>query len=101
MNNVSMPKVAVLENELMNELDYLTSVLIIEKNMSTNLNIALNEASNEQLYSKLKNFYEDIRTLQRSLYELSFSKGWYVLEKAEKNKISTTLDKLNNKIKQI
>ena len=29
-----------------------------------------------------------IRNAQRSLYELSFAKGWYTLEKAETQKIT-------------
>ncbi len=101
MNNVSMPKVDITETTELNDKDILTCLLTIEKNMSNNLNIALNEASNEVLYKKLKNIYEEIRKFQREIYELSFSLGFYTLEKADTNKISTAINKLSQEKSQL
>ncbi len=101
MNNVSMEKTEVPETVNMNDKDFLTSLLILEKNMSTNFNIALNEASNEHLYKELKKMYDSIRALQRKTYELTFSFGWYILEKADESKIATTINKLNQEKNQL
>ena len=100
-NQVAMPKIEVAETKEMNDKDYITCLLNIEKNMSTNLNISLNEASNEVLYNKLKLIYDDVRLMQRKIYELAFNLGWYPLEKAESTKISEKLNQLTNEFNQL
>ena len=68
--------------------DMITDLLATEKNMNVNFAIALNETSNEILCQKLMECANQIRNAQRNLYELSFAKGWYTLEKAEIQKIT-------------
>ncbi len=101
MTKITKEKTEIPTTSDMNDKDYLNCTLTIQKNMSTNLNMALNEASNEHLYKKIKEIYETIRDSQRELYELAFSKGWYELETAEEKKINETHKKLKEEISQL
>jgi spore coat protein CotF len=80
----------------MNDKDILTDILISEKNMSNSYSIALNEISNDFLYKPLLNIFTETQRVQRDLFELMFSKGWYQLEKAEKNKIVQKYNEYSN-----
>ncbi|MFI3308013.1 MAG: spore coat protein [Mycoplasmatota bacterium] len=91
---ISNKKVEVPKTDGLNDQTILSSILNVEKNMSTDLNIALNECSCEQHYKKILKIFNDVRNSQRSIYELSFSLGWYQLEEAETKKINETLTKL-------
>ncbi len=103
MNNqkISNPKTEVPETKNMNERDYLNDLLETEKNMSVNLTIALNEASNEALYNKIKDIYESVKQSQRDLFELMFRNGWYCLEKAEEQKITQSINKLEQSMQEL
>ena len=100
-NKIENPKMEVPSGVNLNDEDYLNAILEIEKNMSVNLTIALNESSNETLYDRLFNIFETIKDLQRDLYEIAFRYGWYSLEKAEENKIQEKYDELNNKLNNL
>ena len=84
-----------------NDKDMLIALLEIEKNMSVNLTIAMNEASNENLYERLFDSFETIKDLQRDLYEIAFRYGWYSLEEAEDSKVSEEYNKLNEEINDL
>lgn len=103
MNNekVSNPKTETPQTLEMNERDYLNDLLETEKNMSVNLTIALNEASNEELYNKIKDIYEKVKQSQRDLFELMFRNGWYCLEKAEEQKITQSINKLEQSMQEL
>ena len=96
-NIIQNQETEVPKTSQMNDRDYLNDILETEKNMSTNMAIALNEASNEKLYDELFDIFKDIKNMQRSLYECMFRKGWYTLEKAEEQKITQTYNKLEQK----
>lgn len=100
-NKVSNPKVEVPQTREMNDCDYLTAQLSCEKNMSVDMCYALNEASCESLYNALFPLFQDIKDMQRKLYELSFEKGWYSLEKAEVTKITEKYNSLSNKLNEM
>lgn len=76
----------------MNDRDYLNSILDLEKNMSNNYSIALNEASNDYLYEDYFTLFEDTKDAARECYNLMFQYGWYTLEEAEEQKVN---DKMN------
>ena len=57
--------------------------------MEKNYVIAMTEASNETLYEKFKESFDELSSLQKKVYEVMFRCGWYKLEEAESNKIST------------
>lgn len=103
MNNekVCNPKTETPQTIEMNERDYLNDLLETEKNMSVNLTIALNEASNEELYNKIKDIYESVKQSQRDLFELMFRNGWYCLEKAEDQKITQSINKLEQSMQEL
>lgn len=100
-NKIQNPKTEVLETMEMNDENYLNDLLENVKNMSNNLSIALNEASNENLFNELKTVFDKIKVVQRELFELSFSLGWYTLEKADEIKINEKQNELSQKLNQI
>lgn len=100
-NKVENPKTEVPSSIEMNDRDCVNQILEIEKNMSVNLAIALNEASNEKLYADLFVVFKDVKTAQRDLYNLMFKNGWYSLEKAEQQKITEKLNDIQTKLGEI
>lgn len=100
-NKIQNDKIELLETMEMNDENYLNDLLETIKNMSNNLSVATNEASNETLFSKLKDMFNDIKNLQREIYELSFFLGFYKLEKAETSKIDEKYQELNQKLNQL
>lgn len=100
-NKVQNPKTEVPANSNMNDRDFLNDILESEKNMSVNYTYALNEASNEELFKRIYDMFIHIKEAQRNLFELSFKKGWYTLEKAEENKINEEINTLSNMFNEI
>ena len=100
-NKVQNPKTEVPANSNMNDRDFLNDILESEKNMSVNYTYALNEASNEELFKRIYDMFIHIKETQRNLFELSFKKGWYTLEKAEENKINEENNTLSNMFNEI
>ena len=97
-NKVQNPKIELDSSIEMNDENYLNDILETEKNMSVNFTYALNEASNETLFNEI---FKQIKEAQRNLFELSFRKGFYTLEKAETNKINEEYNTLLNKFNEI
>lgn len=94
-NKIANPKTKVPTGTKENDKDYLNSALSILKDMEKNYTTVLTEASNENLFSKYENMFNDIKNLQREVFELAFKKGWYELEKAENTKITEKYNTLN------
>lgn len=94
-NKICNPKTEVPSGTILNDKDYLNSVLSLLKDMEKNYVIVLTEASNEYLFGKYENMFNDIKNLQRDVYELAFKNGWYSLEKAEDTKITEKYNMLN------
>ena len=94
-NKICNPKTEVPTGTELNDKDYLNSVLSSLKEMEKNYATVLTEASNEYLFGKYENMFNDIKNLQRDVYELAFKNGWYTLEKAEDNKITEKYNMLN------
>lgn len=99
-NKICNPKVEVPSGTNLNDKDYLNSLLSLLKEMEKNYTTILTEASNEYLFSKYDEVFNEIKSLQRKVYELAFKKGWYTLEKAEDMKIiekyNTLREEFNN-----
>ena len=100
-NKVQNPKIELDSSIEMNDENYLNDILETEKNMSVNFTYALNEASNETLFNEICEMFKQIKASQRNLFELSFRKGCYTLEKAETNKINEEYNTLLNKFNEI
>lgn len=100
-NKIQNPKIELDSSIEMNDENYLNDILETEKNMSVNFTYALNEASNETLFNEIYEMFKQIKEAQRNLFELSFRKGFYTLEKAEINKINEEYNTLLNKFNEI
>ncbi len=100
-NKIGNKKVEVPETKEMNDKDYITTMLTIEKAMVKDYATALTEASNNDLYNDYLDMFNDVSNLQRDIYNLMFKKGWYQLEMAQDNKIEEKLNCLTNEISQL
>lgn len=87
---IQNPETNVPKTPQMNERDFINDQLTTEKYMTASYNIALNEASNQNLYQDLATIFKETQDCQRNLYNLMFKNGWYALEQAEKQKIDQT-----------
>lgn len=83
----------------MTDQDYATILLTHLKDLEKNMVVSLTEASNEKIYKKELEMFNNITTYQRKLYEEMFKKGWYKLEEAPKTKIFNEISSLNTKLK--
>ncbi|MDD3392233.1 MAG: spore coat protein [Bacilli bacterium] len=100
-NEVKNSKKEIPQTKDMNDRDYLNDILEQIKNLSDNLSIAINEASNQKLFEKYKTMFLSVKEAQRALYNLMFKNGWYTLEKADTNKIQTKLDEFSTKLEEL
>ncbi len=100
-NKVNNPEVNVSKTINMNEKNYLEVILENEKNMSNNLSIAIDEASNDLLFDKFYDIFDDVKCAARDAFNLMFKNGWYTLEKAQDNKRKEENTKLNDKLNEL
>ena len=94
-NKICNPKTEVPSGTNLNDKDYLNSVLSSLKDMEKNYTVVLTEASCEYLFNEYESMFNEIKSLQREVFELAFKNGWYVLEKAEDTKITEKYNTLN------
>lgn len=100
-NEIKNPKMEVPTGIEMNDCDYLKSILELEKNMSNNYSIALNEASNDYLYEDYFTLFEDTKDAARELYNLMFQYGWYTIEEAEEQKVNNKVSCFETKLEEL
>lgn len=100
-NKIFNPKTEVSKGKTLNDKDYLNSALSLLKNMEKNYTMSLIEASNENLFSKYEEMFNSIKELQREVFEFSFRKGWYELEKVPVNKINEKYNTLNTEFNDL
>lgn len=84
-----------------NDIDILNDTLLTFKFLTDNYAIALNEASNKTIYEKYKEIFDVISQKQTELFQLSFKKGWYKLEEADKTKINKAFKEYTKKQKEL
>ena len=94
-NQIKNPKVETPTGMTLNDKVYISSLLSTLKQLVKNYAVSLTEASCEELYEEYKEMFNTYSSLQREVYELMFRKGWYVLEQADANKISSKYQTLN------
>lgn len=100
-NEIKNLKMEVPMGIEMNDRDYLNSILELEKNMSNNYSIALNEASNDYLYEDYFTLLEDTKDAARDAYNLMFQYGWYTLEEAEEQKLNDKINCFTQKLTEL
>lgn len=95
------PEVEVPSGIAFNDKDYMNALLSTLKELEKNLAITLTECSCEELYQQYFNLFSSVAKLQREAYEIMFRKGWYILEKAEQNKIDQKLQMLSKEFNRL
>ncbi|MCZ8514268.1 spore coat protein [Paenibacillus filicis] len=71
----------------MNDRDFLNDGLATCKYLTDSLNIAVREASHEQLHADMLQILTETHHSARELYNLMFQNGWYKLEAEEQQKL--------------
>lgn len=100
-NKISNPKTEVPQTKEMNDKDYITTMLTIEKAMVKDYAVALTEASNNDLYNDFYDMFDEVSNLRSEIYNIMFKKGWYSIEVAEENKITQKLNMLEQELPQL
>lgn len=100
-NKISNEKVPVESGIELNDKDYINSILSTLKELVKNYAVSLTEASNEVLYAKYKEMFDEYSKLQRDVYEIMFKFGWYELEKSDNNKINEKYTMLNQEFTKL
>jgi len=88
-----LPKVKTPE---MNDRDFLNDALSSCKYITDSLNIAVREASHEQLHSELMQILNETHESCRQLYNLMFQNGWYKLEAEDQQKLDQAYQQFSN-----
>jgi spore coat protein CotF len=100
-NQVKNEKTDVPSTKEMNDKDRLMDTLSTLKHLSNNYSTFLTEASNDHLYDEIIKLFKDIQDLHRLLFNLLFKKGWYILERADENKINMKYQEYSNKANEL
>ena len=100
-NTICNPETQVPKGPEMNDCDYLNDLLLTEKHYSSSYTVAMSEASNEYLYKEIGAICEETKDMARALFNLQFKKGWYKLEEADANKISTVSQEYEQKTNEL
>jgi spore coat protein CotF len=80
----------------MNDRDRINDVLATEKYLTTAYNVAVNEASTEQLYQTQLSLLNELHQCQRDLYNLMQRRGWYKVDQAMPQAISQAAQQFTN-----
>lgn len=79
-----LPKV---KGPQMNDRDFVNDALATSKYLTDSLNVAVREASHQQLYDDMLAILTETHDSARTLFNLMFQKGWYKLEAEEQQKL--------------
>lgn len=87
-----LPKVKGPE---MNDRDFLNDGLSTCKYLTDSLNVAVREASHNELHADLVQILTETHQSARDLYNLMFQNGWYKLEAEEQQKLGQAYQQFN------
>ncbi|MHC8523025.1 spore coat protein [Rossellomorea sp. H39__3] len=90
-SKIQNPKTQVPDTPQMNDRDFMTDILALEKHMTASYGTALNEASHDGLYQDILSVFTETQNAQRDLYNEMFRKGWYSLEAADNQTLQQSL----------
>jgi len=93
---IQNPEVPIAKSPHVNDRDLVNDMLTLEKYMTSSYNVALDEASNYDLYQMIFSIFRETQDCQRKFFNLMFMQGWYTLEAADQQKISQTYEKFSN-----
>lgn len=100
-NTVQNTEVQVPKGMDMTDTDYLNDMLSTAKSLNSGYAIVLNEASNEYLFNEISELCKETHECSRKLFNLLFAKGWYKLEQADNNKVTTLINEYEQKINEL
>ncbi|QRG67015.1 spore coat protein [Brevibacillus choshinensis] len=89
-NQIANPQTGQLpqvKGPQMNDRDFMNDCLSTCKYLADSLNVAVWEASHQQLHQDFLQILNETHQSAREAYELMFRKGWYKLEAAEQQKL--------------
>ncbi|MFB6467837.1 spore coat protein [Cytobacillus sp. Hz8] len=98
-NQIANPQTGQLpqvKNQQMNDRDFLNDGLSTCKYITDSLNIAVREASHQQLYTEVLQILQETHNSTRELFNLMFKEGWYKLEAADQQKIDQAYQQFSN-----
>lgn len=98
LKNIKTP---VKKGYMMNDEDILNDLLISYKHLVSSYAIALNEASNKNIYKLFLEVLTNSSKIQADLFDISFKKGWYNIETADETKIENAYNKFNKCLSDI
>ena len=70
----------VTKDNSLNDIDIINDTLLSFKFLVDNYAVALNEASNNNIYNLYKYIFDSLSKTQQEIYTLAFQKGWYKVE---------------------
>lgn len=89
-NTIQNPKPAnepQVKGPEMNDRDRVNDLLANCKYLTDSFNVAVREASHQQLYQDYMTILNETHQIARQAFELMFQKGWYKLEAEEQQKL--------------
>lgn len=101
MKKIQNEEKKVTKDTNINDIDIINDTLLSFKFLVDNYAVALNEASNKEIYDLYKYIFDKFSTAQQEIYNLAFQKGWYKIEEADKKKINETFQTFNKKLEEL
>ena len=75
--------------------DIATNLLVTLKHMKAELNTFTQEASNDELFTKIDEVYTCVSTLQRDVFNMMTAQGWYKMTAESAKNISKAYTKFS------
>ena len=85
----------------LNDKDYLTCMLTIQKALVKNYAVSLTEASCDNLNDTYHEFLNEANEVQRKIYNLMFRKGFYQLELAKESSVTEKVNTFDKDLKEL
>lgn len=80
----------------MNDQEHMADLLLSEKKMSDNYDIFASECVNVQLRDDFIRIFTQGHQTQTELFQTAQQKGWYQVEQAPQDKVTTAYQKFSN-----
>lgn len=90
IKNPKPPGEPQVKGPQMNDRDFINDGLATAKYLTDSLNIAVREASHQQLHADMMQILNETHQCAREMYDTMFQKGWYKLEAAQQQQLQQT-----------
>lgn len=95
-------KQPILPNEnVFNDYDKINDILLCLKSVLSDYTTFIIEASHQELANKLIGIQKETYQIQREVFDLMYSKGWYSLEAETAQKIQKVVQEYTTKENQL